>query len=422
MATVDWEVLVVIACTFVSFLFSASETALTSLGRLEVQSILTRGGRDARLIRRWIRDERRYLTTVLVGNNVANILGSSLLTFWATREHGDDLSAIIGTFTVVIIMFAEILPKLWANEWSSRIAPYAMVYLSGVDMCLRPVTYLIQKITSRLVMTSGMPGRELHQPISEAELEETILIATKGGGIDRETGAALANVIDFSDRLARDVMIPRDRIQAVSVASGQDELLRFVSHDGHSRYPIYRGSLDNVVGLLLVKDLMGHLARTTPGSWTRVVRRPYFISELTPLGTVLRDMKRQGAHLALVRNETGVVTGLLTLEDVIEEIIGDIRDETDDPSAAGGDGVLGGPRIVNGEIPIVDFNGRYRARLPMDGGFSTLNGYLLARTGGTLPPVGTMVFGDDVTFRIHGVSDRGIASVEVIDHSGTSQD
>jgi CBS domain containing-hemolysin-like protein len=218
-------------------------------------------------------------------------------------------------------------------------------------------------------------------------------------------------------------MTPRLKVQAISIAWTLEETMKFIAQDGHSRYPVVRNSLDELVGILLVKDILAHIQKGAPGSWTRAVRRPYFVSELATLGTILRDMKRWGTHLALVRNETGVLTGLLTLEDLIEEIVGEIRDEHDDPVDGGGDRAMGGPSLVSGEIPILDFNERYQCALPMDVSYSTLNGYLLSRTGGQIPPVGTMIFGDDVTFRIHSVSESGIATVQVIDtvrQSGSS--
>lgn len=410
----DSSLIIVGLCGLLSFAFSAAETALTSLGRLETQTLIGKGGAEARLIQLWIKDERRWLTTILIGNNVANIVGSSLITLWATAHESKNVEWVIAVFTVFVIIFSEILPKLWANEWSDRIAPMAMRFLRFAELVLRPATIVVKALTSRLVVTSGMPGRELHRPISEAELEQTIELATKGGGIDRETGEALSNVIEFPDLVARDVMLPRSRIQAVSVNWTLDEILRFVMADGHSRYPVIHGSLDGVVGILLVKDLIHHFQRSPMGSWTRVIRKPYFISEIAPLRTVLRDMKRLGIHMALVRNETGVLTGLLTLEEILEEIVGEIRDETDDPGESGSGFILG-PSIVSGEISILDFNDRFRASLPIEGSYSTLNGFLLSRTGGQLPPVGTLIFTDDLSFRIHSVSDKGIATIEIVE-------
>jgi CBS domain containing-hemolysin-like protein len=290
-----------------------------------------------------------------------------------------------------------------------------MRFLTVVGWVLLPITWLLKKLTSGMVMLSGMPGRERREPVSEEDISHTIDLATKEGGIDRATSEVLSNLIEFPDRLTMHVMTPRSKLASISVSWSWEQVLRYVAVDGHSRYPVYRGNLDNIVGILLVKDLFREIQKPSPGSWTRRIRRPYYVSELVQLGTVLREMKRWGTHLALVRNETGVVTGLVTLEDLLEEIVGDIRDEHDDPSEAGHEQALGGPRIINGEIPVIDFNDRYDRSLPVDSSYSTLNGYLLMRTGGQLPPPGTLIFDDEVTFRIHSVSDTGIATVELMD-------
>jgi putative hemolysin len=412
---VDWEILTVISCIFASAAFSGFEMALSSLGRLELQKIIAKGDSNARLIQRWVRDPGKVLITILVGNNIANFAGSSVFTLWVSKAYPMHVSLAVAIMSLTFIVFSEIFPKLMARYVASSIAPYAMRFLMVVGWVLLPITWFLKKLTSGMVMLSGMPGRERREPVSEEDISHTIDLATKEGGIDRATSEVLSNLIDFPDRLAMHVMTPRSKLASISVSWSWEQVLRYVAVDGHSRYPVYRGNLDNIVGILLVKDLFREIQKPSHGSWTRRIRRPYYVSEMVQLGSVLREMKRWGTHLALVRNETGSVTGLLTLEDLLEEIVGDIRDEHDDPSEAGHEQALGGPRIVNGEIPVIDFNDRYDRSLPVDSSYSTLNGYLLMRTGGQLPPPGTLIFDDEVTFRIHSVSDTGIATVELMD-------
>jgi putative hemolysin len=211
-------------------------------------------------------------------------------------------------------------------------------------------------------------------------------------------------------------MTPRAKIKALHVGMSLDEVLRFIAQNAFSRYPVYQDGLDSVIGIIHVKDLMSSLQRGGMiGSWTRAVRRPYFVSELALLGEILRDMKRWGSHMAVVRNETGVVTGVLTLEDLIEEIVGDIRDEHDDPSEAGLEGPIGGPKVIKGDMTIVDFNERFSGMLPISESYSTLNGYILRKCGGALPVVGTLIFDEDFTFKIVEVGEHGVPSFEVLD-------
>ncbi len=404
----------VLVCILFSFLFSFSETALTSLGKLEIQSIIARGSWRAHIIQGWIRDSSRVLITILVGNNIVNAVASSVFALWAHANFsGFWVPALITGFTFSMIFVSEIVPKLLAQQLAIPVAPFSLRFLQGFGLLIYPLIWVIHWVTKKLMLNVGRTGGA--KPlISEEDVTQTIEMATKEGSLDHETGEVLSNLIEFPDRLARDIMTPRPRIQVLSVAMTLEECLKIVSTDGHSRYPVIRNNLDELVGILLVKDLLAHIQRGNPNSWTRCIRRPYFVSEMAPLGNILRDMKRWGTHLALVRNETGVLTGLLTLEDLIEEIVGEIRDEHDDPVDGGGDRAMGGPILISGDIPILDFNERYQMALPMDISYSTLNGYLLMKTAGEVPPIGTLVVDDQVTFRIHSVSESGVVTVQLL--------
>jgi putative hemolysin len=413
----DWMLIIVAVSLAASFVLSASETALTSLGKLEAQTLLARGDAGGRLIHAWVRDPHRILITVLVGNNIANTAASSLIAIWIKPFTSVQITVGMAIFAFVLIVGCEIVPKLLARSYATQLAVPAIRLLLFVNFLLKPIIWVTQRITDAIVRLTGKNPRETRILISEEELTHTIEIATKEGGIDRETGEVLSNLIGFPDRLARDIMTPRSKAQAVSVSWSQNEVMRYIAVDGHSRYPVIRNSFDEVIGVLLVKDLLAHIQKGSPGLWTRTIRRPYFVSELGPLGRILRDMKRWGTHMALVRNEAGLVTGLVTLEDLIEEIVGEIRDEHDDPGEAGSDRAMGGPLLVSGDMPIIDFNEKYNAGIPLEMGFSTLNGYLLSKAGGETPPIGTLVIADDITFRIHSISDTGIVTVQIMSQS-----
>ncbi len=405
-------------CLLVSFCFSGAETALTSLGRLEIQNLMSGGGARARLIQYWVRQPNKVLITILVGNNLANIAASSIFALWAAQRFQAHVSIAVIVLTVIFIIFAEILPKMLARALSLKVAPTAVRFLKFTGVVLAPIIWLISKVTSGIVFLSGMPGREARVPITEEMVSHTIEMATKEGGLDRATGEVLSNMIEFTDRLAVHVMTTRNQVSAISVSWNWDQVLRYVAMDGHSRYPVYRKSLDDIVGLILVKDLLREFQKPGTASWTGKIRRPYYVSELAPLGMILRDMKKWGTHLALVRNETGLFTGLVTLEDLLEEIVGEIRDEHDDPSE-GGSEHLGGPRIVSGEISIVDLNDRFDLALAIDASYATLNGYLLSRAGGQIPPPGTLIIDEQVSFRVQSISDQGVVTVEIIENAGS---
>jgi putative hemolysin len=403
--------------TSFSFCFSGTETALASLGRLETERLLDLHRSWRYLLKLWIHQPQRILILLLIGNNITNIIASSLVTLWAKQYYPMFLSVAIGIFTFFVIFIAEVLPKIFARQYPERIAPLGLTFLHIVSKPLAPATWIVEQLSRALIWALGFDlSKSVYKPFSEEEVTQTIELATIQGGLDPETGEALSNLMEFPDMRAKDVMISKPHMKYINVSWSLDQVLRFIAQDAYSRYPVYRENLDDVIGIIHVKDLLGTLQRGVGGaSWTRAIRRPYFVSEVALLGEILKDMKRWGTHMAIVRNETGVVTGLLTLEDLIEEIVGEIRDEHDDPSDAGTEGPMGASKVVDGDISIVDFNERFNGSLPMGESFSTLNGYILKKVAGILPPIGTLIIDDDFTFKIVEVSASGVPSYEIIE-------
>lgn len=416
---VDWYPWIALLFTVFSFCFSGTETALTSLGRLETERLLARKKPWRKMLKIWMNQPERILILILIGNNIANIVASSLVTLWAEQYYPAWISIIIGVFTFVVIFFAEVLPKIFARQFAEDLAPIGLGFLYWVSKPLAPATWLMERLSRFLIWALGFDlSKSVYRPFSEEEVTQTIELATIQGGLDPETGEALSNLMEFPDLRARDVMTPKSKVKSLNMKMNLDEVTKFIAQESFSRYPVFRDGFDDMVGTIHVKDLLNTMQKggvMIATNWTRAIRRPYFVSEISALGEILRDMKRWGTHLALVRNETGVITGLLTLEDLIEEIVGDIRDEHDDPSDAGFEGPMGGPRVLSGDTSIIDFNERFDENLPLESGYSTLNGYILKKTAGTLPPVGTLIFDGPYTFKILEVNEKGIPVIEVLE-------
>ncbi|MEZ4816186.1 MAG: hemolysin family protein [Bdellovibrionota bacterium] len=422
----DWFPWIALFFTFISFCFSGTETALTSLGRLEIERLLTSKRPWRKMLKVWVHQPERILILILIGNNITNIIASSLMTLWAQKFYPMGISIVIGIFTFIVIFFAEVLPKIFARQFAEILAPAALSFLYWVSKPLAPATWAMEKLSRFVIWALGFDlSKSVYSPFSEEEVTQTIELATIQGGLDPETGEALSNLMEFSDHRAQDVMTPKSKVKSLHMKMSLDEVTRFIAQESFSRYPVYRDGFDDMVGTIHVKDLLNTMQRggvMIATNWTRAIRRPYFVSEISALGEILRDMKRWGTHLALVRNETGVITGLLTLEDLIEEIVGDIRDEHDDPSDAGFEGPMGGPRVLTGETSIIDFNERFDENLPLEASYSTLNGYILKKTGGTLPPVGTLIFDGPYTFKILEVNDKGVPLFEVLEVDNRSDE
>jgi CBS domain containing-hemolysin-like protein len=244
------------------------------------------------------------------------------------------------------------------------------------------------------------------------------ILVTEGeqnGSLGPERAEMIRNVLDFGDLRARDVMVPRTQVSAIDAAMPTEEILRFVAERAHSRYPVYRERIDNVVGILHVKDLVARAALGDIRSVqvSELMRTPVvFVPETQSASSVLKDMRSGRHHMAIIIDEFGGMSGIATLEDVIEEIVGDIRDEHDDeepPIVDLGDGRL----MVDAGVPIGDLSRYLGVELPEDGGYSSLGGFLIERVG-QVPPVGHVLSEQGLDFVVRDADERRVVKVEIV--------
>jgi magnesium and cobalt exporter, CNNM family len=310
-------------CLVGSGFFSASETALSSLPITRLEALRQSSGRLTRAgLDRWATAPQELLITILVGNNLVNVLASALATQIAYRvtDQGG-LAFVVGIMTLVILVFGEITPKTLAQRhsaWvSARVAP--VLYL--LDVVLKPVNRVLGLLT-RLLSSGGRP--EL--PVTEEDLLFMLRLAHRHAELAREARMMMESVLRFHHAVAREVMIPRTMVVTVSVDWSLDELKSFVATTPHSRFPVVAATPDDIVGVLHAK----HLMTLDPAKqWRDVAIPPLFVPEGRLLPDLLQDFRRTGQHLAVVLDEYGGFSGIVTLEDALELVVGEIEDEFD---------------------------------------------------------------------------------------------
>jgi putative hemolysin len=302
----DTDVIAVLLCLVGSGFFSASETALTSLPVTRLEAMRTRSGKLTRAgLERWASAPQDLLITILVGNNLVNVLASALATKIAYRysENGG-LAAVVGLMTLGILVFGEITPKTLAQRHAAVISRTVAPVLYLLDLVLTPINKvlgLLARILSK--------GKRPELPVTEEDLELMI-----------------ESVLRFQRAVAREVMVPRPMVTTVDASWDLNNLQKEIIATPHSRFPVVSGSPDNIVGVLHAK----HLLRLDYGRpWTELVVQPVFIPETRSLPDLLQDFRRSGQHVALVLDEFGGLSGLVTLEDVLELVVGEIEDEFD---------------------------------------------------------------------------------------------
>jgi putative hemolysin len=337
---VNLEILGIVLCLLGSGFFSASETALTSLPVTRLEALRVSSGRLTRAgLTRWATDPQNLLITILVGNNLVNVLASALATSiaYSLSNHGG-LAAVVGIMTLGILIFGEITPKTLAQrnaEWiSRRVAPVLYV----LDVILTPVN-IVLGLLARLLSRGDAPGL----PVTEEDLIFMLRLAHRHAHLPRDSRLMIESVLRYQRAIAREVMVPRPLVATVDVSWDLATLQQAIIATPHSRFPVVKGSPDDIVGVLHAK----HLLRLLPGdTWSQLVVPPLFIPESRSLPDLMQDFRRSGQHVALVLDEFGGLSGLVTLEDLLELVVGEIDDEFDLKYESAVEAVEGGWRVA----------------------------------------------------------------------------
>lgn len=370
MQFMDWlSFAIVIACLVVSAFFSASETALTGSSRASMMRLSKQGNRDAAVVASLLEMRERMIGALLLGNNIANIGASALATGVFTNWFGDvGVLYATGMMTVLVVIFAEVLPKTIAINAPDRISLLVARPMRFVVMILTPVLALIEAIVRLLMKMFGV-RIDANQPLlSPTErLRSAVDLIHHEGGVEKLDRDMLGGLLDLRELHVSDVMVHRTEMVMINADMPADELVREVLATEYTRIPLWRKKPENIVGVLHAKDLLRAI-RANDGDISKVdvtaiALPPWFVPEMRPVSEQLKAFRRRKTHFALVVDEYGEVEGLVTLEDILEEIVGDISDEHD-VAVAGVRAQPDGSVVVDGSVPIRDLNRAMDWRLP----------------------------------------------------------
>lgn len=327
------QLLLVIVLIGLSAFFSSGETALVTVNRIRLEGMAEAGDRRARTVLKVIEDSGKMLSAILIGNNIVNLSASSLMTSWTIRVFGNPYVGIsTGVLTLLILLFGEITPKTLATYYSERIAfLYAPIILFLMRV-LTPVIFIVNKLASAVMFLFHVDPNKKAAPMTQHELRSLVNEGHKDGVIETEEREMIYNVFDFSDSEAKDIMVPRIDMTFVNVDATYEELINLFREDGFTRLPVYEDTTDTVIGIINMKDLL--LCDRSRGFSIRdILREAYFTYEHKNISSLMMDMREKSISFAIVLDEYGATAGLITLEDLLEEIVGEIRDEYDEKEA-----------------------------------------------------------------------------------------
>lgn len=319
-------VIFMLTCVVLSAFFSATETAFTSLNRIRIKNMADSGNKRAGVVLEMYENYDNLLSTILVGNNIVNIALATVATLFFVKHIGN-VGATVSTIvvTVVVLIFGEISPKSLAKESPEKFAMFSVPFIRFLGIIFLPINFLFSlwkkllHICFHVSSKSGMTEDELLTIVDEAQND---------GGIDENEGELIRSVIEFNDLCAEDILTPRVDVTAIDISEKNGEIAKIFEETGHSRIPIYDGSIDNIIGILHLKDFHNYVYHHDK-TVEQVMQEPLFITGSMPISDLLSKLQAQKAHLAVVADEYGGTEGIVTMEDILEELVGEIWDEHD---------------------------------------------------------------------------------------------
>ena len=395
--------------------FSSSETALTTFNMMRIRMLVDDGNKRAIILDKVIKHQSKMLSTVLIGNNIVNIGASAISTLFVQNVFGN-IYVSIGTFvlTFVVLIFGEIIPKTVAGIHSENVAlSYARV-ISILMFVLTPIIFIIDNFSKLILMILRVDTSSKSSHFTEDELRPIMDVSQEEGIIESEELDMINNVFDFGDARAKDIMVPKVDISMISTTTTYDELLDLVKRDKFTRIPVYKDSTDNIIGVINIKDMIINHVTKDNFKLEELMREPYYTYAQKELNNLLIEMRDNDTSLCIVLDEYGLAEGLITLEDIIEEIVGEIRDEFDEDEKRVIRKINENQYIVEGSINLDDLNDQLG--LDIDSEHYESIGGLIIENLERLPDIGDSVTIGNCTLKVEKMDDKRIDSVRITIH------
>ena len=379
-----------------SAFFSSSETALTTVNKIRMRTLSEAGDKRAARVLRITSDSGKMLSAILIGNNIVNLSASSLATSLALKHFGSAGAGIAtGILTFLVLIFGEVSPKTMATIRADRLSLSISGIIEFLMKILTPVIYIINKLSMGLLFLLRVNPKDAERQMTEEELRTILDVSQESGVIENEERDMIHNLFDFGDAEASEIMVPRIDMTFVQADATYQEVLEVFREDMYARLPVYEDTTDNVIGILNMKDFL--LQNDSDHFSVRsMLREPYFTYEHKNTADLFLEMRKSSISMAIVLDEYGVTAGLITIEDLLEEIVGDIRDEYDADEEDDIPPISGREYYVLGSANLDDVSDALHVDFSSDD-YNTIGGYCLELLG-HLPEKNECILTDDNIF------------------------
>lgn len=400
----------IVILVILSGFFSSAETALTTVNRVRMRALEEEGSRQAATVNKILDRYGKMLSTILIGNNIVNIAASSLATTLAIRINLV-VGIATGILTITILLCGEIVPKTWAMLYSEKISlAYGSIIL-GLMHILTPVIFIVDKLSNGILRLLHIDPNKKVSTMTENELKTYVDVSHEDGVIESEEREIIYNVFDFSDALAKDIMIPRINMVTINVDSTYEQVLSVFRESMYTRLPVYQDDKDNIIGLLNIKDF---ILTTDQESFSvrQILRDAHYTYEFKKSADLMLEMREKTTTVAFVLNEYGATVGMITLEDLLEEIVGEIRDEYDEDEAEYIQEVGERTYLVEGSMKLDDINNALDTELDSED-YDSIGGIIIEYLD-RLPEDGEEVILDNgVVLKVQGIDQNRITKVRM---------
>ncbi len=406
-------ILLLVLFLLLSAFFSSAETAFVAVSPLSLEARQKAGSKRAGIVKRLRARLEHLLTAILIGNTLVNAFIASVATFIFSSFIPNERTAVLvstASTTLLLLFFSEINPKIYAASHPVSLA-LLFAYPARLTVGLfYPFVRAFNVLSHLIFRSSRLKGSEIGRALTEQETR--ILLESGVQGLSTLRRKMISEILDIGLRPIKQIMIPRPLVKAIDIDASLTRILETIRDEGYSRFPVYRGRLDNIEGLVHSKDILPYILDNKAFSIPSVLRKPLFVPESASLEKVLLQMQENAVHMAFVVDEFGNMEGIVTLEDILEEIVGDIRDEHDQEIESWQTKLADNTFLLKGQAPLKDVNDRLGLDLPERSDYTTLAGFILARLGRIPKEKDVLSFGGH-TFTVEKMNKRHISLVRV---------
>ena len=402
------QLVIVIILLSASAFFSSAETALMTSNKLRMRNLAENGNKRAAKVLKVTENTDKMLSAILIGNNIVNLTASSISTALTLKIFGSKLVGIAtGILTFLILVFGEITPKNVASKNAENMALAYIGVISFLVTLLTPVIFIVNTVAKFVISIFNKNGDD-NNAVTEEELRAMVEYSHEEGIIENEEKKMIVNVVDFGDTVAGDIMVPRVDMVMVDEKSSYEEILQVFREERYTRIPVYEETPDNVIGILNVKDFL-LIEDKENFVMKELLREPLYTYEYKKTSALMMDMRKTGANIVIVLDEYGITAGLITLEDMLEEIVGEIRDEFDADEDEGITKVSDLEYLIDGSTNLDDINDRIGLSLSSEE-YESIGGLIMEKLG-RLPVEGEIINFDNIVLTVKKMDHARIEKV-----------